>query len=479
MGYIGGVLQERFTEQVRGVDPGRLLAVPIDVGKHSAVAMVCDFYGEIVTEPFAFALTAPGVGALGVAVARAQAARDAAWVRVGLEEAGHYHRTLLWRLRCSGMEVALLNPAQVKENRAQQLLRSLKSDARDLGAMAELLIRGRGRPAPGHDAALLRQAALTSHRRRKVKARSALKNHIHASLDLVFPGLSGCFDDILDTKFGRLLVVEGLDPHRVRRLGAERLRTFCAHRGVRVQRPKAHQVLEAARVAITLQPEVAAVHARVLAADVALLGALDEATSQAEAELEEILPHTPAGILTTIPRVSVIRASNYGGALGDPTRFRTSAQVYRMAGLVPRQYESAGKRRVRTTISREGKAELREAIIELGRALRQGHPDFARYAQQLEARGKQPGTVACALGHRANRVAFAMVREIRCPSSPSAGGSPSRRRARHDRASSTRPTSPAEDSLPSCGRRGDRQKEQGSGRTSERLGSPTGTPQLA
>lgn len=188
MGYIGGVLQEPFTERVRGVDPGRLLAVPIDVGKHSAAAMVCDFYGEVLTGPFTFALAEPGVEALMLAVARADAARDATWVRLGLEEAGHYDRTLLWQLQARGLEVALLNPAQVKQNRAQDLLRALKSDARDLGAMAELLIRGRGRPAPQQDTALLRQAALASHRARKVKARSAIKNHIDASLDLVFPG---------------------------------------------------------------------------------------------------------------------------------------------------------------------------------------------------------------------------------------------------------------------------------------------------
>jgi TRAP transporter 4TM/12TM fusion protein len=82
-----------------------------------------------------------------------------------------------------------------------------------------------------------------------------------------------------------------------------------------------------------------------------------------------------------------------------------------LAGLVPRLYESAGRARVATRISREGKVELREAIIELGRALRQGHPDFARYARALLARGKRKGVVACALGHRANRVAFALVRD--------------------------------------------------------------------
>jgi transposase len=411
MGYIGGGLQERFVQRVRGVDPGRLLAVPIDVGKHEAAALVCDFWAEVVVGPFSFPLTDAGVAALWAEVARAEAAREAAWVRIGLEQAGHYHRTLQARLEGLGAELVLFNPAQVKENRAQSLLRQLKSDATDLGAMAELLIRGKGRPAATEGAAMAKQAALAAHRRRKVKARSALKNQVHGSLDLVFPGLSGCFDDLLGTRVGRLLLREGLDPTRVRRLGAERLREFCFRRGVRVRRRKALEITGAARAALTLPQEVAGVHARVLARDVELLGRLDEQVAWAEDGLAEVLPLTPAGILITIPRVAVVRASNYGAGVGDPERFQKAAQVYRMAGLSPRLYESAGRRRTRTAISREGKAELREAIIELGRALRQGHPDFDRYARELEARGKEPGVVACALGHRANRVAFAMVRD--------------------------------------------------------------------
>ncbi len=60
-----------------------------------------------------------------------------------------------------------------------------------------------------------------------------------------------------------------------------------------------------------------------------------------------------------------MRASAYGAGLGDPFRFRTAAQVFRMSGL-PRLYESAGRQRAHTSISREGKAELRGAIIDLG-----------------------------------------------------------------------------------------------------------------
>lgn len=411
MGFVGGDLQQRFVEQIRGVDRDRLLAVPIDVGKSSAAALVCDFWGELVGEPIEFALNESGFADLRAAIARAEAERDAVLVRIGLEQAGHYHQPLLARLEAESLDVVLLNPAQVKENRAQDLLRSVKSDRRDLCAMAELLVRGKGRPAMRSDEALVRQAALAAHRRRKVKARTALKNQILGTLDLVFPGLDGCFADLLGSKVGRLMLDEGLDPERVQRLGPERLRRFCFTRGVIVQRKKAEQVVVAAREAFRLPHDRAVLAASILAGDVDLLARIDAAIASAEASMAEVLPATPAAVLTTIPLVGVVRATNYGAGVGDPSRFRNAAQVYRMSGLVPRLYESAGRRREASRISREGKAPLREAIIDLGLALRQGHPDFKRYAIAMKDRGKRSGVVMCALGHRANRVAFAMLRD--------------------------------------------------------------------
>jgi transposase len=410
MGFIGGVRQEEFTRQLRGKDPERLLAVPIDVGKHSAAALVCDFWGRIVEEPFTFALDEQGFAVFRAAVAEAEAQRQALIVRVGLEQAGHYHRTLEAKLRSEGLEVAVFNPSQVAGNRAQDLLRTLKSDVRDLGAMAELLIRGRGWPAGEVDQALLEQRALAAHRRRKVKARSILKAQIQSTLDLVFPTLSTCLRDPLDTKVGRLILAEGLDPVRLRRLGEQRLRAFCRRRGVLVARPKAHELVEAARVALLLPPSIARVHAQVLGRDVELLGRIEQEIAEVESALAEVLPSTPAAVLLSLPRVGVVRASMYGAALGDPSRFATAAQVYRFSGLVPRLYESAGRRRG-GGISREGKVELREAICELGKALRQGVPDFGAYAAELVARDKPRGIVACALGHRANRLAFALIRD--------------------------------------------------------------------
>jgi transposase len=282
LSFVGGAEQARFVERIRDVERDRLLVAPIDVGKHTAAAMVCDFWGEIIAAPFEFALNEEGFRELRAVLARCEAERDAAWVRVGLEQAGHYHDTLHARLCDEDLDVAVLNPSQVKENRNQDLLRSLKSDARDLGAMAELLIRGKGRPAAADDGPLARQTALASHRRRKVKARTALKNQVLSTLDLVFPGLDGCFNDMLNTKLGQLLLAEGLTPDRITRLGASRLRRFAVTRGVMVTRPKANQIVLAAKQAFRLPRQRGEVLLDVLRSDVSLLETLEHTIDDIE-----------------------------------------------------------------------------------------------------------------------------------------------------------------------------------------------------
>lgn len=410
MRYVGGDLQGRFMVRVRGEDPQRCLVVPVDVGKWSAMALVADHHGEVLEAPFEFRLDEPGVGGLLAVIGRAEAAREAVICRVGVESAGHYHQTLVSRLRAAGLEVVELNPAAVKEARSQQLLRRLKSDERDLGAMAELLIRGAGRPPRLLDEAAAGQAAWVSHRRRKVAAHVALSNQVQGHLDLVFPGLAACFSDLLGAKAGAVIVRDLADPDRMRRLGVEGLRRFVARRGVILRRAKAEQLLEAATVALRLPVAEREPRAALLAADVALLDALGEEISRAEHALAEVLPATPAAVLTSLPGVGVVRASAYGAAIGDPWRFTNADAAYRASGLVPAEYASAGRRRGSQRISREGSVELRQAIIELGRGLAGHDDDFAAYRRRLRSSGKRPAVAAVAVGRRAHRLGFAMLR---------------------------------------------------------------------
>jgi transposase len=393
-----------------GVVPQQRIAVPVDVGKHTAMAMVADFAGERLVAPFVFSMDRPGIAELVRRVERVVAERGASRVDVGVEAAGHYHRPLTASaLLPAEWELVELNPAHVTAQRRVLGKRGVKTDQVDLVAMYDLLVTGRGQRTGRRDAALLQLQAWTAMRFRRVTAVIAAKNQLLGQMDRAFPGAGTCvWGSLLDTKIGRLVIAEFSDPDRLARLGVERFRRFAAARDVIVARKVAERFVAAAKAAVPL--EGADTARRLLAADLVLLATLERHVAEAEAELARILPATPFQILTTTPGWALVRAARYGAALGDPARWPTARQVYRAAGLTPSVYESAGKR-VDGTISREGSVELRGALLELGKGLWLCDPATRPAVAALRARGKPAGVIACALANRANRIAFAMVRD--------------------------------------------------------------------
>ena len=250
--------------------------------------------------------------------------------------------------------------------------------------------------------------AWSAHRAGRVALRTATKNQLLGQLDRTFPGLTLALPDVLGTKIGRLVAAEFADPARLAALGTSRFRRFGATRGLQIRTPLADRVVQAARDAL---PTADAPVARaVLAADLMLLNDLDAQIDQATAHLARLVPQSPFAPLTSVTGWGPVRVGNYGGALGDPARFDNARQIYRTAGLNPIQYESAGKRRD-NVISREGSVELRRALIDLGIGLWLSDPAAKAYGQALRARGKHGLVIACAMAHRANRIAFALVRD--------------------------------------------------------------------
>ena len=383
-----------------------LVAVAVDVGKRSAALSVTDAARCQLLGPVEFTMTASGLRE--VTAKAAQVVPAGVVVRVGVEAAGHYHLPLAapsaWP---AGWQVVELNPAHVSEQRRVAGRRRVKTDAIDLEAITELLLAGRGVPAGARDAVLVELAAWAAHRTRRSAARAAVKNQLLGQLDRCFPGLTLALPDVLGTKVGQLVAAEFADPARLAALGASRFARFAAVRGLRVRQEMAGRLVAAARDALTTTQAGAA--RQVLAADLALLAALDAQITAAEDEMSRLLPASPFAPLISVPGWGVVRAGNYGAALGDPGRWPSPRQVYRAAGLSPAQYESAGRRRD-GAISREGSVTLRRALIDLGIGLWRCDPPARAYAAALRARGKHGGIIACALAHRAGRIAFALVR---------------------------------------------------------------------
>ncbi|USI89922.1 IS110 family transposase [Rhodococcus pyridinivorans] len=383
------------------------IVVAVDVGKTTASVSATDTGRHRLFGPVDIAMTRSDLRLL---VDRlTQSFPPSPQVKIGIEAAGHYHRPMLdypgWP---AGWEILELNPARVGEQRRIHGRRRIKTDAIDLDAITDLLLTGQGQPVTHPDRVLGELTAWATHRMRRVTTRTATKNQLLGQLDRAFPGLTRALPDVLGTRIGRLVAAEFSDPARLATLGSSRLIRFAAHRGLRVQRPLAERLITAAREALPTSDAVIA--RRILTADLALLTDLDTQITAAEAELAALLPRTPFATLTTAPGWGVVRVANYGAALGDPQRWPGPRQIYRASGLSPMQYESAGHRRD-GGISREGSVTLRRALIDLGVGLWQAEPTARAYAAGLRARGKHGGIIACALAHRANRIAYAMTRD--------------------------------------------------------------------
>lgn len=383
------------------------VVVAVDVGKTE--------FAFCVTDATRIQLLKPRTGCPMTGPSLAQAVLDisqvlpiGAVVKVGIEAAGHYHRPLLNAAWPTGWEILELNPGHVTEQRRVLGKRTIKTDVIDLQAMTELLLAGRGQPVRDRCLVIGELTAWSAHRTGRVALRTATKNQLLGQLDRTFPGLTLALPDVLATKVGRLVAAEFADPARLAALGSARFIRFGATRGLRICKPVADRLVQAARDAL---PTADAATARaVLAADLALLDDLDAQVDRATEQLARLLPSSPFAPLLTVPGWGTVRAGNYGGALGDPARFDNHRQVYRTAGLNPIQYESAGKRRD-SVISREGSVELRRALIDLGVGLWLNDPAAKTYGSQLRTRGKKGMVIACAMAHRANKIAFALVRD--------------------------------------------------------------------
>lgn len=407
--FVGGTAQAAYIDRVRGVDPARCLVVPVDVGKRSAVALVANHLGEVVADPVEFGLTLSGTDRLLKVVDDAESRIQARSVRIGVEAAGHFHRALCWELDHRGFDVVELNPHAVKLARGQVGAMRLKTDVRDCFAMVELLTRGQGWPFHRHVDAIVAQQLWVARRRRILETSKRQRNQVHAIADLACPGLIDSFRSGLDAPTLRMLLATAANPDDLAAMTSDQLVSHAADHGRRMLRPKAREVIAAATDAQCISPQQRATAQEVLVREVAALEGLYEELAVCDHALGELIDDTPAAVLCTIPGVGILTASYYGAAIGDPHRFVNAGAAYRYSGLSPSSNDSAGRAR-KPSISREGNVALRQAILTLGQGMSMHHPDFAAYRRRLIAEGKKPLVAAVAVGHRAHRLAFAMIR---------------------------------------------------------------------
>lgn len=284
-----------------------------------------------------------GVGAIRILV---ETGTETEWVAQALEAAGY--------------EVIVADPNYAPMY--GDLQRAIKTDRRDVAALAEANRRGWYRRAHRTSAAQRAVRQVLRTRRQLVAMRTGAVNVLRAVLRQ--------------------------DGYRLASGSAARV----GHRLARLELPAALHA--------TLTPLVTAIDA--LNAQLAIVDGRLQGIAAADAVVQR---------LQTVPGVGPVVALTFRATVDDVTRFASAAQVSAAIGVVPRE-DSSAERRHRGHITKAGPRELRSLLVQAAwvcwRSRRSG--PLRRWADAVAARrGKRIAVVG--LARRLSRILFAMWRD--------------------------------------------------------------------
>ena len=352
---------------------------------------------------------------------------------IGHEPTGVYHeawaRALAERYKAyrNGqrqplVEYCFVNPL-VSKRRREQLAkgRKRKTDPADLKAIAHCLRDGEAQAAflPSREALAFQLWAEAYRQNRRERWHLGIR--LLSQLDRLWPGLVVnlkrfrqahpeleapvplVLSEPLQRQRLRVLLQHCPNPHHFRALGPEGIQAFYRQHLGRCGSALAKLAFQIVSQAVLPPADLAELLADPLQADFERYLALEKHFEQLSQQAEQLVPASPAQVLTTIPGVSPVLAARYLAHLGHPQRFTQPEQIWAFAGFDPVSQESGDFRRV-GKISRKGEAALRDTLYLIGFHTLQQIPALAQLHQRAKARGKGRVGAILHVAHKVNRL---------------------------------------------------------------------------
>jgi transposase len=390
---------------VVGIDPHKK--------KHAAAAITQDFTPRA---KFKFDNTREGLEMM-LDRARVEMLKSGCQgVIFAIETGGHYWRNIAYYLDERGIPFRFINQYTLKRSREGKDLNRRKNDYRDSEVAAQLLCTGEFVESviPQGVYAELR----TSHNayQRLVKERTRITNLVKGLLDALFPEFTQVFKDP-----GGLTALSVLSTCPIPRVIAgmtedEFVATIEArHKGRRLMWKKLRALHYSAKTSIGI-----AAGARSVSYEIAFLVNKLELIRQQirimEGTLVKLVDETEEGkYLLSIRGLNYIAVAGLLAELGCFKLYRSAKQMIKMAGSNPTESESAGKKRSKTPMSKQGRPLLRYCAWTSVIPMLRFNSDFRAWAKQRRERpvhanplgGRE--VVGAAL-NRLLRLAFALAK---------------------------------------------------------------------
>ena len=214
----------------------------------------------------------------------------------------------------------------------------------------------------------------------------------------------------LERKLVRLLVEQRPDPHDWQGQSVEMIQTFFRAQGLRCGPVTATRVWAVVQQTLLLPADLTQLLATRLQRDYARFTHSLQEMARLRQQGVDLVPHSAAAVLTTIPGVDALLAAEYLAYVGDVQRFANADQIWSLAGYDVCQQDS-GDRRAHGHITRRGDAGLRQVLFTLGLKTSQACAEMAQARQRALRRGKHPVGAVLHAAHKANRLCFALLKQ--------------------------------------------------------------------
>jgi transposase len=395
--------------------PEEYLIIGVDPHKkrHAAVAITQDFATQA---KFKFDNTREGLEAM-LERARVEMVKSGCrGVMFAIETGGHYWRNIAYYLDERGIPFRFINQYTLKRRREGKDLNRRKNDYRDSEVAAQLLCTGEFTESKLPQGVYAELRTSHSAYQRLVKERTRITNLVKGLLDALFPEFTRVFKDP-----GGLTALSVLSTCPIPRAIAgmtedEFVATIEArHKGRRLMRKKLKALHYSAKTSIGI-----GAGARSLSSEIAFLVDKFELIRRQicimEGTLVRLVDETEEGkYLLSIRGLNYIAVAGLLAELGCFKLYRSAKQMIKMAGSNPTESESAGKKRSKTPMSKQGRPLLRYCAWTSVIPMLRFNSDFRAWAKQRRERPAHANplsgreVVGAAL-NRLLRLAFALVK---------------------------------------------------------------------
>jgi len=417
--HIQKVKGRRFTDEIRNLNLGKVLVVPIDGGKNSHKALVANYFGDILDDPFEFTNTGSGVRMFHTIVKNISSSIAAQKIIIGLESTGHYYENLYRHLVDLGYDVAMINPMSVYSQRSGQL-NWCKTDEIDLCAIGQVLIDNQATESRLPEGLYYNLKQLTRLRRDEVRKRATLKTQTRVLCDHIFPGLQN--SDIFSDFWGKssiLLLGNYPTPNSIIRLGAKRLARFFKKHNTKLGLYTGERLVNLAKNSLGANRVDLEAHLLNMRFKLADLKIANKKIKKLDTELARYLVHTPGILLLSIKEINVPSAAEYVAEVGPLEQAGSAKKIIARAGLNPSKFQTSEYERSDNPITKHGSNPLRNISLIISQnliridphSLRPHNPYFREFFDRLVEEGKDKRLAKVACANKFVRVSSRMMRE--------------------------------------------------------------------